>query len=107
LNHSLEEQVNLEVPIPAGAGGDSKKLSYARRLTDLNGKTIGEISNRLWAADSIFPLIRESLRQRYPDIKFVPYPEFPSGSNEITSNEELGELALSKGCDAVIGATAG
>jgi hypothetical protein len=99
--------VNLEVSGPAGAGCDSNKLSYARRLTDLNGKTIGEISNRLWAADSIFPLIRELLKQRYSDITFIPYTEFPSGSAEIMGNEDLGKLVLAKGCDAVIGATAG
>jgi hypothetical protein len=99
--------MKLEVFVPNGVALDSNKYPYARRLPDLNGKTIGEISNRLWASDRIFPLIRELLKQRYPDIKIVPYTEFPSGSDGLMDNEELGELVLAKGCDAVIGASAG
>jgi hypothetical protein len=99
--------MKLEVFVPTGAGCKSQQYPYARRLTDLNGKTIGEISNRLWAAERIFPLIRDLLKQRFPDITFVPYTEFPSGADRIMDNEDLGELLLAKGCDAVIGASAG
>jgi ABC-type amino acid transport substrate-binding protein len=99
--------MKLEVFIPTGVALDSNKYSYARRLPDLNGKTIGEISNDAWEYDRVFPLIRELLKQRYPDIKIVPYTEFPSGSNNITDNEELADLVLAKGCDAMIGASAG
>ena len=99
--------MKLEVFAPNGSGRDSNKYPYARRLANLNGKTIGEISNRLWAADRIFPLIRDLLKQRFPDIRFVPYTEFPSGADRIMDNEDLGELVLAKGCDAVIGASAG
>jgi hypothetical protein len=99
--------LKFEVFVPAGSGHDSDKYPYARRLEDLNGKTIGEISNRLWASDRIFPFIRELLKQRFPDIRFVPYTEFPSGSDRIMDNEDLGELLLAKGCDAVIGSSAG
>jgi hypothetical protein len=102
-----EEQLKLEVFVPNGSGRDNNKYPYARRLEDLNGKTIGEISNRLWASGRIFPFIRELLKQRFPDVKFVPYTEFQSGSDRIMDNEDLGELALAKGCDAVIGAGAG
>ena len=99
--------MRLEVFNPTGSVRKSNSFSHARRLTDLNGKTIGEISNRLWEADRIFPVIRESLKQRFPDIKFVPYTEFLSGSAGIIDAENMGELALSKGCDAAIGASAG
>jgi hypothetical protein len=99
--------MKLEVFVPNGSDRDSNKYPYARRLADLNGKTIGEVSNRLWASDRIFPLIRELLKQRFPDVRFVPYTEFPSGSDRIMDNEDLGELALAKGYDAVIGASAG
>jgi hypothetical protein len=102
-----EKQMKLEVFVPNGSAGDSNRFPYARRLTDLSGKTIGEISNRLWAADRIFPVIRELLKQKYPDIKIVPYVELPSGADGIMDNEDLGELVLAKGCDAVIGASAG
>ena len=99
--------MKLEMFDPSGSAPDANKYQYAPRLSGLNGRTIGEISNRLWAADRIFPIIREALQQRFPDIKFVPYTEFPSGSDKIMDNEDLGELALIKGCDAVIGASAG
>jgi hypothetical protein len=98
--------MKLEVFVPTGSGGSGNKYPYARRLADLNGKTIGEISNRLWESDRIFPLIRELLKQRFPGIKFVPYTEFPSGADHISDNEELGDLVVAKGCDAVIGSSA-
>ena len=98
--------MKLEVYIPTGSSRDGNKFPYARRLTDLNGKTIGEISNRLWESDRIFPVIREALKQKFPDIKFVPYTEFPSGADHISDNEQLPDLVLAKGCDAVIGSSA-
>jgi hypothetical protein len=98
--------MKLEVFAPTGSGRDSNKFTYARRLTDLNGKTIGEISNRLWEADRIFPFIREQLKHRFPDIKIVPYTEFPSHADDIIDNEELGDLVMAKGVDAVIGSSA-
>ena len=98
--------MQLEVFAPTGSGRDSNKYPYARRLADLNGKTIGEISNRLWESDRIFPLIRELLKQRFPDIRFVPYTEFPSGADHISDNEDLADLVVAKRCDAVIGSSA-
>ena len=98
--------MKLDVFVPTGSGREGNKFPYARRLADLKGKTIGEISNRLWESDRIFPLIRELLKQRYPDIKFVPYTEFPSGADHISDNEELADLVVAKGCDAVIGSSA-
>lgn len=98
--------MKLDVFIPTGSSRDSNKFPYARRLPDLNGKTIGEISNRLWEADRIFPAIRAALKQRYPDIRFVPYTEFPSHPDHIQDNEQLADMILAKGCDAVIGSSA-
>jgi DNA replication protein DnaC len=99
--------MKLEVFVPSGIELDRNRLSYARRLDDLNGKTVGEISNRAWEADKIFPLIRSLLRQRYPNIKIIPYTEFPNGSEKISDNEALGDIVLEKGCDAVIASSAG
>lgn len=96
--------MQLEVFDPRGVSLDANKYQYARRLADLNGKTIGEISNRIWESDRIFPLIRELLKRRFPGIQFVPYTEFPSGLDNIQDNDELGDIILAKGCDAVIGA---
>ena len=99
--------MNLEIFDPSGSSSDTKKYRHAPRLSDLNGKTIGEISNRVWASDRIFPVLREALKRRFADIKIVPYTEFPSGADAIMDNKQLGELVLAKGCDAIIGASAG
>jgi len=98
--------MELKVFNPCGSTSDAKNFSYAPRLPDLNGKTIGEISNDLWESKRIFPLIRELLQKRYPDIKFVPYTELPHGADNIVDNEEIGGIVAEKGCDAVISASA-
>lgn len=98
--------MKLEVFVPTGSARDANKFPYARRLPDLNGKTIGEISNSLWEANRIFPRIRELLKERYPDIKFVPYTEFPNHADHIQDNEQLADMVIAKGCDAVIGSSA-
>ena len=98
--------MKLEVFDPTGSALYGNKYHYARRLPDLNGKTIGEISNRIWEADRIFPLIRDLLKKRYPGIKFVPYTDLPSGLDNIQDNEDLGNIVAAKGCDAVIGCCA-
>ena len=72
--------MELRVFEPCGVDLDQSKAQHATRLDDLNGKTIGEISNRLWESDLIFPLIRSILKERYPDIKFVTFDEFPNGA---------------------------
>ena len=99
--------MDLQILKPIGSAWEGEKVSFAQRLPDLNGKTIGEISNRAWESDRVFPAIREMLKKRYPDIKIVPYTEFPNGSANIVDNEKLPELVKAMGCDAVIGGAAG
>jgi len=98
--------MKLEVFDPCGSAPDANKFKYAPRLADLNGKTVGEISNRIWESDRIFPLIRDLLKKRVPDIKFVPYTDLPSGLDNIQDNEEIGDIVAAEGCDAVIGCSA-
>jgi hypothetical protein len=77
-------------------------------LSDLNGKIIGEISNGEhggWEVDRTFALIRQQLQERYPDIKIIPYTEFPSGVSGIDV-DNIGDIAAAKGCNAVIGGNA-
>ena len=99
--------MELEVFIPRGEKWEGEKAVHAQRLPDLNGKTIGEISNRAWEADRVFPFVREMLRKIYPDIKFVPYTELPNESANIADDETWGDIVAAKGCDAVIGGVAG
>ncbi|MCL2669435.1 MAG: hypothetical protein FWE89_02005 [Syntrophaceae bacterium] len=80
---------------------------FAPRLSDLNGKTICELSNNSWEADRTFPAIRELLQKQFPGVKIVPYTEFPHGNRELESATNIGDLVVQKGCQAVITGNAG
>ena len=75
--------------------------SHAARLGDLNGRTIGELSNGLWDDYRTFPFLRKQLQKRFPRLKIVPYTEFPIGSVEI-DKDSVTQMLLAKGCEAVI-----
>jgi hypothetical protein len=101
--------VKLEVFDPSGYSEFMQQSQYASRLSDLKGKTIGEISNGEhggWEVERTFPLIRQLLNERYPDVKIIPYTEFPSGVNGIDV-DNIGDIVKARGCDAVIGGNAG
>ncbi|MBI4331359.1 MAG: hypothetical protein HY673_08775 [Chloroflexi bacterium] len=75
------EEVTLELYDPTGAIEVTQ--AHAPRLPDLNGKTVGEISNGWWEADRTFPLIRELLQKQFPTLKIIPYTEFPTLSHTV------------------------
>ena len=98
--------IKLEVFDPSGFTESAKLSLYAPRLPDLNGKTICELSNGSgWEINRTFPLIRQLLKERFPDIRIIPYTEFPSGVHEIDI-DDIGNVITAKGCDAVIGGNA-
>ncbi|MBI2906175.1 MAG: hypothetical protein HYX92_00820 [Chloroflexi bacterium] len=85
-----------------------EKIAGAPRLSDLNGKTVCEVWNGGFMGHVAFPIIRELLRKRYPDVKIVTYDEFPIHYT-VGSTQQLIErtnttlaLARQKGCDALI-----
>ncbi len=77
---------------------------FPKSIPDLNGATIGEMWGWLYKGDSLFPIVREKLRKRYPDIKFVEYPVIGNihgpDENEIVAG--LLQLLQALGCDAVV-----
>jgi hypothetical protein len=85
-----------------------KAAANARRLDSLDGKTVGELWNGVFKGDVSFPLIRRLLRQRFPDLKIIPFTEFPhaAGSDHPAQQRELAQrmaaLAKERGCHAVI-----
>jgi hypothetical protein len=87
----------------------SEKVTLAPRISDLSGKTIGELSDYGFRAEEIFPLIRASLSKRYPGIKFVEYPTFGNthGPQEAEIIATLPEMLRQYGCDAVISGVGG
>lgn len=91
--------VTLQVKNPTGMV--SKSQTHAKRLDALNGKTIGELSNGIWEDRRTFPVIREALRKRFPDLRIIPFTAFPIGSEQI-DQESVIERLLQSGCQAVI-----
>ena len=85
-----------------------KRKTIAPRLDNLDGKTIGEVWNGVYKGNELFPALREVLKQKYPNIKVIPYTEFPSNYGGETLREQMEsarKLAVSfkeKGCDALI-----
>jgi len=58
----------------AGPTASGRGTEFPKSIPGLNGVTIGEMWDWLYKGDSLFPIVREELRKRYPDIKFVEYP---------------------------------
>ena len=90
-------------------------VPLAPRLESLNGRTICELSSNSYNTHISFPIIRQLLKKRYPDIKIVPYTEINDslpGSTVMTvggrlavqEEKERAAIAfmLENGCDAVI-----
>lgn len=90
--------VVLEVFEPTGTVEIGER--HAPRLDSLNGKTICELSNFRWEAGRIFPVIRELLKKRFPDIKIVPCTDLPDIAK--IQPDALTKALKDKGCDAVI-----
>ena len=89
----------LEVFDPSGATEVS--VLHAPRLNTLNGKTIALLSDDMWQAHRMLPMIREKLQAIYPDARFIPETEFPMGTRRIDTEETV-DLLMEKGVDAVI-----
>lgn len=83
----------------------TRRVASAPRLKDLNGKTIVELWDVIFRGETIYPLIREHIRQRFPGVKFVEYSEV---GNIYGAREEqdlatrLGAILKAKGGDAAI-----
>jgi hypothetical protein len=97
---------------PVGLSG-AQNRAIAPRLETLNGKTIGEVYNHHFKGDSMFPLYRQLLRQRYPGVRVIPYTELPASfvggdtTYHRTVAQQIAALAKEKGCDALISGNGG
>jgi len=59
----------------------------AKRLDTLNGKTVAQLWDFLFAGDEVFTALEEKLREQYPSVKFVSWREF--GSTHAVNEKEL------------------
>ncbi len=93
-----------EVVWPLGRAAAGPPMRLSPPISDLSGKTIGELWSHRGDSDAFFPIIRESLQQRFPDIKFVHYDTFGDthGANEAEVIADLPKLLRQYGVDAVI-----
>jgi len=97
----------MSVISPIGAEAVEQK-NLAKRLDTLNGKIVAEVWNEDFKGDIMFPIYRELLKERFPEVKIIPYTEIPFASLKGTPSyqrEVLNEIIATlkaKGADAVI-----
>ena len=99
------EKPSYEVVWPLGRSA-AEPLTPNAPISDLTGKTVGELWDGLFRGDEMFSLFREKLRQRYPGIKFVDHAVFGSthGKDETRVIESLPGELREHDCDLVISA---
>jgi len=74
---------------------------HASRLDTLAGKTVALLSDDMWQAHRMLPLLRDRLQAQYPDATFLAETEFPMGTREIDCEETV-DAVMARGADAVI-----
>jgi hypothetical protein len=95
--------------------GDSTvdMITMAPRLDSLQGRTVCMVWNHAFKADVTLPAIGASLKNRYPDVKIVPYTEIDAAiraaerDGPSTEAETLRTVMKEKGCDALIAGNGG
>ena len=82
----------------------AKVKPLARRLDTLAGKTIAWVWDYMFRGDEVFAQLEESLRARYPGVKFVSWSEFGNthGSEEREVVAALPQKLKALGVDAVV-----
>ena len=77
---------NYEVVWPSGERKQPVQ-PLAKRLDTLNGKTVAQLWDYLFAGDQVFTALEEKLRAQFPSVKFVSWREF--GSTHAVNEKEL------------------
>ena len=94
-----DDSYELEVLNPSGAFEVMQQ--HAPRLESLAGRTVAELGNGSWEDQATLPALRAQLLRRIPDLKIIPYTEFPRGAEKIDSEQTI-DLLVARGCEAVI-----
>jgi UDP-N-acetyl-D-mannosaminuronic acid transferase (WecB/TagA/CpsF family) len=81
-----------------------RETKAAARLPDLNGKVVAELWDVIFRGETIYPLVREHIRKRFPGVKFVGYSEFGNfhGAREREVVASIPEKLRAHKADAVI-----
>ena len=64
-----------------------KVRPLAKRLDTLEGKTIAQLWDFLFAGDEVFASLEQKLKETYPNVKWVSWREF--GSTHSTNEKEV------------------
>lgn len=89
----------LEVFDPSGATEVTRL--HAERLGSLEGKTIALLSDDMWQAHRILPLIGDHMAKRFPSATIIRETELPMGNAHI-DRDDTAALLAEKGVDAVV-----
>lgn len=102
-SHHAAGEPAYEVVWPLGKSA-SDPISLSPPVSDLSGKTVGELWDWAFKGDAMFPLIRQRLGQRYRGIRFLDYNVFGNirGETEREAMATLPERLRTHGCDVVI-----
>lgn len=99
----------FEVLSPVGEPS-AKRETSARRVADLNGKTICQVTNGHYKADVVLPAVGALIKKRFPTARIIPWTEFPIIDTLSDIEERLKRLSVllrERGADAVISSTGG
>jgi hypothetical protein len=82
----------------------SKVKPLAKRLDTLEGKTIAWLWDYVFRGDEVFAQLEESLKARYPGVKFLNWSQFGNthGSDERAVVAALPQKLREAGVDAVV-----
>ena len=88
-------------PLPRKA---VKSSAAAPRIPDLNGKTVAELWDVIFRGETIYPLLREHIRARFPGVRFVGYEHFGNfhGAREAEVSAQIPAKLREHGADAAI-----
>ena len=82
----------------------AKVQPLAPRLNTLEGKTIAWVWDYVFRGNEVFAQLEDSLKARYPGVKFINWSEFGSthGSEEREVVATLAQKLKTLGADAVV-----
>src|SRR5262245_52004573 len=101
MSNPTEPRFEVLWPLSRRAVSDTRA---APRLPDLNDKTVAELWDVIFRGETIYPLVREHIKARFPRVKFVGYEAFGNfhGARERDVFAALPEKLRAHKADAAI-----
>ena len=81
-----------------------ERTAAAGRVPDLNGKIVCELWDVIFRGETIYPLVRDYIKARFPEVKFVNYAEFGNfhGAREHEVSATIPDKLRAHKADAAI-----